>query len=145
MKLQKIPFKTIFSLSLPKATRIGIAVGLLSLAIVPPVGRALLQSGPRNLPEFLNRLPDANDEEKMRQQKQNQQDFEAANAARKKQVSEQTTKLLKLATDLKEEVDKTNKNTLSINTIQKAKTIKKLAHNIKSKLTESNAGYHAQK
>ena len=128
-----------------KTSRIGIAVGLLSLAVIPAVSKALLQNGPRNLPEFLNRLPDSNDEEKMRQQKQNQQDFEAANAARKKQVSEQTTKLLKLATDLKEEVDKTGKDTLSVDTIRKAEAIEKLARNIKAKLTESNPGYHAQK
>ncbi len=144
MKLQKIHFKTTLSPWI-KTSRIGIAVGLLSLAVIPAVGKALLQNGPRNLPEFLNRLPDSNDEEKMRQQKQNQQDFEAANAARKKQVSEQTTKLLKLATDLKEEVDKTGKDTLSVDTIRKAEAIEKLARNIKAKLTESNPGYHAQK
>jgi len=144
MKLQKIHFKTTLSPWI-RTSRIGIAVGLLSLAVIPTVGKALLQNGPRNLPEFLNRLPDSNDEEKMRQQKQNQQDFEAANAARKKQVSEQTTKLLKLATDLKEEVDKTGKDTLSVDTIRKAEAIEKLARNIKAKLTESNPGYHAQK
>jgi len=144
MKLQQIHFKAIFSPWM-KTSRIGIALGLVAVAIIPTVGKALLQSGPRNLPEFLNRLPDANDEEKMRQQKQTQQDFEAANAARKKQVAEQTAKLLKLATDLKEEVDKTGKDTLSLDSIRKADAIEKLAHNIKAKLTESNPGYHAQK
>ena len=144
MKLQEIQFKTIFSPWM-KISRIAIAAGLVAVAIIPSVGKALLQNGPRNVPEFLNHLPDANDEEKMRQQKQTQQDFEAANAARKKQVSEQTAKLLKLATDLKEEVDKTGKDTLSVDTIRKAEAIEKLARNIKAKLTESNPGYHAQK
>ena len=127
-----------------KTSRIAIAAGLVTVAIIPSVGKALLQNSPRNVPEFLNHLPDANDEEKMRQQKQTQQDFEAANAARKKQVSEQTAKLLKLATDLKEEVDKTGKDTLSVDSIRKAEAIEKLARNIKAKLTESNPGYHAQ-
>ena len=144
MKLQQIHFKAIFS-PWTRTSRMGIAIGLVAVAIIPTVGKALLQSGFRNLPEFLNRLLDANDEEKMRQQKQTQQDFEAANAARKKQVAEQTAKLLKLATDLKEEVDKTGKDTLSLDSIRKADAIEKLAHNIKAKLTESNPGYHAQK
>ena len=61
-------------------------------------------------------------------------DFTAANAERKKQIADDSTKLLKLATDLKTEVDKTTKDTLSLNVIRKADEIEKLAHDIKEKM-----------
>jgi len=44
-------------------------------------------------------------------------------------------RLLKLATDLKAEVDKTTKDTLSLNVIRKADEIERLAHNVKGKMT----------
>jgi len=112
----------------------GIFVGLLAVAMIPVVGKALLQQNPRNVPEFLNRLPDVNDQERMRQQQKGQENFEAANAARKKQISEDSAKLLKLATDLKAEVDKTNQDTLSLSVIRKADAIEKLARDVKEKM-----------
>ena len=45
-----------------------------------------------------------------------------------------TARLLQLATELKAEVDKTNKETLSLNIIRKADTIEKLAHDVKEKM-----------
>jgi|SRR5271157_2980230 len=81
-----------------------------------------------------NRVPDANDQIRMREQQAQKQNFEAANAERKKQIAEDSTKLLKLATDLKAEVDKTTKDTLSLNVIRKADEIEKLAHNVKEKM-----------
>jgi len=63
-----------------------------------------------------------------------QRNFDAANAERRKQIADDSTKLLKLATDLKTEVDKTTKDTLSLNVIRKADEIEKLAHNVKEKM-----------
>jgi nitric oxide reductase activation protein len=65
---------------------------------------------------------------------------DTANSDRKKQLSEDSEKLLKLATDLKAEVDKTTKDTLSINVIRKADEIEKLAHSVKEKMRVSPAG-----
>jgi hypothetical protein len=62
----------------------------------------------------------------------------AANAQRKTQIADDTAKLLKLATDLKTEVDKTDKDTLSVNVIRKAGEIEKLAHSVREK-TKSTA------
>jgi hypothetical protein len=56
---------------------------------------------------------------------------DAANTDRKKQIADEGANLLKLATDLKAEVDKTTKDTLSLNVIRKAEEIEKLAHNVK--------------
>jgi hypothetical protein len=59
---------------------------------------------------------------------------------RKKQISDQSAMLLKLATELKTEVDKTTKDTLSLEVIRKADEIEKLAHGVKeqTKLTAAN-------
>lgn len=81
-----------------------------------------------------NRLPDVNDQMKMRDKKDKQQSFEAANEERKKQLSDDSEKLLTLAMALKAEVDKTNKDMLSLNVIRKADEIEKLAHVVKEKM-----------
>lgn len=134
MRLQKIPFPR---MPLPwlKAGQVGIFAGLVAVAMMSLAGKALLQNSPRNIPEFINRLPDVNDQERMRQEQKSDKDFAASNALRNKQVSEETAKLLKLANDLKAEVDKAGKDTLSLNAIRKAEAIEKLAHNIKEKMT----------
>jgi hypothetical protein len=82
----------------------------------------------------VNRLPDANDQMEMRDQKAKQQNFVAANAERKKQIADDSAKLLKLANDLKAEIDKTSKDTLSLNVIRKADEIERLAHSVKEKM-----------
>jgi hypothetical protein len=59
---------------------------------------------------------------------------DAANTDRKKQIADEGANLLKLATDLKAEVDKTTKDTLSLNVIRKADQIEKLAHDVKEQM-----------
>ena len=81
-----------------------------------------------------NRLPDVNDQMEMREKQVLQQHYEAANAARQKQLADDSAKLLELAVALKAEVDKTNKDTLSLSVIRKADAIEKLAHNVKEKM-----------
>ena len=81
-----------------------------------------------------NRLPDKNDQMQMRDDQAKKQGFEAANTERKRQIADDTSKLLELATQLKAEVDKTSKDTLSINVIRKAESIEKLAHGVKEKM-----------
>jgi hypothetical protein len=88
---------------------------------------------PYLLPEA-NNLPDTNTQMRMREAQMKKQNFEAANAERKKQITDDSAKLLKLATDLKTEVDKTTKDTLSLTVIRKADEIEHLAHNVKEKM-----------
>jgi hypothetical protein len=85
-------------------------------------------------PTPLNQAPDANTQMQMRDQLAKQQNYAAANAERKKQIADDSAKLLKLATDLKAEVDKTTKDTLSLNVIRKADEIERLAHSVKEKM-----------
>jgi hypothetical protein len=56
------------------------------------------------------------------------------NVDRQKQLVSDTQKLLALANQLKEEVDKSNKDTLSLDVIRKADEIEKLAHSVKEKM-----------
>jgi hypothetical protein len=59
---------------------------------------------------------------------------EAANAERRRQIAEDAARLLQLATGLKAEVDKTDKDTLSLTVIRKADEIEKLARAVKDKM-----------
>lgn len=89
---------------------------------LPPPGQ--MPSGPVTPEEPNNPL-----EEKMLHQR-----MRALNDQRQKQLVEDTNKLLTLATQLKEEVDKSTKDTLSISVIKKADEIEKLAKSVKDKM-----------
>ena len=57
-----------------------------------------------------------------------------ANRDRQVQLHRDTDNLLKLATELKQYVDKANENTLSLDVVRKADEIEKLAHSVKEKM-----------
>ncbi len=56
------------------------------------------------------------------------------NIKRQQDLKKDTDKLLELATELKQYVDKTNENMLSVEVIKKAEEIEKLAHSVKDKM-----------
>ena len=60
-----------------------------------------------------------------------------ANQERQADLKRDTEKLLKLATELKEYVDKTNEGMLSVDVVKKAEEIEKLAHSVKDKMKGS--------
>jgi hypothetical protein len=57
-----------------------------------------------------------------------------ANHERQAQLQRDTDNLLKLANELKQDVDKSNENTLSLDVVKKAEEIEKLAHSVKEKM-----------
>ena len=61
-----------------------------------------------------------------------------ANEERQAALKSDTEKLLKLANELKEYVDKTNEHVLSLEVIKKAEEIEKLAKSIKEKMRGAN-------
>jgi hypothetical protein len=81
-----------------------------------------------------NQRPTPEDEERARVERDM---AKRANQERQVQLRRDTEKLLKLATELKEYVDKTNENILSINVVKKAEEIEKLAHSVKEKMKSS--------
>jgi hypothetical protein len=57
-----------------------------------------------------------------------------ASQERQAALKRDTDKLYKLATELKDYVDKTNENVLSLEVVKKAEEIEKLAHSVKEKM-----------
>ena len=57
----------------------------------------------------------------------------------KKQITDESAQLLNMALALKAEVDKTTKDTLSLNVIKKADEIEKLAKSVKEKMKSSGS------
>ena len=81
-----------------------------------------------------NRLPDSLEQIRMRDQKIKDKNYAAANSERMRQIGEDSAVLLKLATDLKAELDKTDKDTLSPKAIHEAELIERLSHNVQEKM-----------
>jgi hypothetical protein len=63
-----------------------------------------------------------------------EQQAQLRNTDRQKRLVADTDKLLALATDLKQQVDKSTKDTLSVDVIKKAEEIEKLAHSVKERM-----------
>ena len=93
---------------------------------VPPTGSPFPDAGSRPGREDRDRDPNL---ERMQEQA-----AKARNSDRQKRLVADTEKLLSLATELKQDVDKTDKNTLSVDVIKKADEIEKLAHSVKERM-----------
>jgi hypothetical protein len=63
-----------------------------------------------------------------------EQQAKLRNLERQKKLQEDTAKLLSLANELKADVDKSTKDTLSLEVVRKADEIEKLAHSVKEKM-----------
>lgn len=59
-----------------------------------------------------------------------------ANKKRQDEIRQETQKLYQLATELKDAVDKTNENVLSLDVVKKAEEVEKLAKQVKEKMKE---------
>lgn len=77
--------------------------------------------------------PDADSQE---QQQTEQQKVRVPISDKQKKLAADTDKLLALAKELKQQVDKTNKDVLSVNVVKKAEEIEKLARSVKSQMKE---------
>jgi hypothetical protein len=61
-----------------------------------------------------------------------------ANQSRHALLKADTDRLLKLAVELKDSVDKSSENVLSLDVVKKAEEIEKLAHSVKDKMKGPN-------
>jgi hypothetical protein len=77
----------------------------------------------------------AEDESRVRMEKDM---AKKANEQRQADLKRDTDKLLKLTTELKDYVDKTNENLLSVEVMNKAEEIEKLAHSVREKMRGNN-------
>ncbi|WP_263355320.1 hypothetical protein [Acidicapsa acidisoli] len=62
---------------------------------------------------------------------------ELADQQRKDQLAADTAKLLQLANELKAEMDKSTKDTLSLSVVKKAEQVEKLAHKVRDEMKAS--------
>jgi hypothetical protein len=83
-------------------------------------------------PQFGREKPRDPIEEKMEHDRE-----KALNKQRQTNLQKDTDRLLKLATELKEYVDKSNEHTLSLDVIKKADEIEKLAKSVKDRMKGS--------
>jgi hypothetical protein len=111
--------------------------GLTALSSVPQ------QPSPNQPPQYIeksypvpagNEWPDKNSQMQMHDKLATKKHFEAANLERKRQIDNDSAELLKLATELKSAIDKSDKDTLALDIIRKAELIEKLAHSVKEKM-----------
>ena len=68
------------------------------------------------------------------EQQQRKELQKKANLERQEEIKKDSEKLLELATELKQAVDKSNENTLSLDVVKKADQIEKLAKAVKDKM-----------
>jgi len=81
-----------------------------------------------------NNPPDANAQMLMRQNQWKKEDFEAINTLRKKEMGDDSTKLLILAADLNAKLAKLGKNPVPKNLLREAEVIELLAHDVHAKM-----------
>jgi hypothetical protein len=86
------------------------------------------------LPTPINQPPDVNTQMEMHDQHGKQQSFAAANAERRRQISQDSEKLLRLAADLNADVSRKISCPLPPNLIRKIDELEKLAHIVKEKM-----------
>ncbi len=74
------------------------------LSVTPAAGHALIQqNGTYVRSPAVNRMPDANDRDKMQQQQNDHDRIEAANAQRKLEITADSDKLLKMVSGVKKQ------------------------------------------
>jgi hypothetical protein len=78
--------------------------------------------------------PPSNSDETAWEAQQKKEMAKKINLQRQDEIKKDTGKLLELATELKQSVDKTDENTLSLEVIKKAEQIEKLARSVKEKM-----------
>lgn len=105
---------------------------LLFFAVVFFLLPIFAQSGPAPDPQFSAQGGPASkmDQDQIKKMQKQQ------NVERQKQLKADTEKLLALATELKQSVDKTNENVLSLDVVRKAEEIEKLAKHIKTNMRD---------
>ncbi len=84
-------------------------------------------------PAYPGQTPASHNEDVWEQQQQKALQ-QKANLQRQQEIRKDTEKLLELATELKQAVDKSNKDTLSLDVVKKAEEIEKLAKSVKNKM-----------
>jgi hypothetical protein len=110
-----------------------LGVLLLSLVISRRASAQGVGISPPQIPSPNSQRQEPSPEDEARK-KMEKEMAKKANEERQAALKRDTEKLVKLSTELKEYVDKSNENLLSVAVIKKAEEIEKLAHSVKEKM-----------
>jgi hypothetical protein len=111
------------------------ALAILLLLITAVLSVPSFGQNPMQIPRLNpNQGPNPDDREDEMRAKLEKDMAKKANRERQAQLHRDADTLLKLATELKQYVDKSNENTLSLDVVKKAEEIEKLAHSVKEKM-----------
>jgi hypothetical protein len=108
-------------------------LAILAALAVHPVISAQMQQGnspPATMQAAVTPAPNSS-AQAPKPEPQKQQGNDAASSEHKNQVADECAQLLKLATGLKAEVDKTTKDTLSVAVVRKAGELEQLARKVR--------------
>jgi hypothetical protein len=105
---------------------------ILWLASAPLIG--ITQNPQSPVPQLPNPAAPNSPSDNPARERMEKEMAKKANEERQAQLKRDSDRLLKLATELKESVDKSNQNTLSVDVIKKAEEIEKLARSVKEKM-----------
>jgi hypothetical protein len=94
-----------------------------------PPGFSVGEPQQQQIPGMRQEAPEDRDRAKLEREMEKKR-----NQQRHADLKRDTDQLLKLATQLKEYVDKSNENVLSLDVVKKAEEIEKLAHSVKDKM-----------
>lgn len=85
-------------------------------------------------PTAINQPLCANDQMRLRDQQQSAKSFAAANAERRRQIADDSAKLVKLAAELNAELAKLSKDKFPSGVTRKVDAIERLAHSVRQKM-----------
>jgi hypothetical protein len=111
-----------------------VAVLILSLALFAPTANSQGRTGPPNAPQVQSVSILATDNPLSRDQQLEKEQVARLIAGRQAQLRIDTAKLVALIAELKQQVDKTDVNILSMDVIKKAQEIQKLAKSVQEKM-----------
>src|SRR5579859_3182620 len=112
-----------------------ITVAVLTFALLS-LPRVIVHS--QGVPQFGHRTSQGNDNTIPPDMRKSME--KKANQQRQAELKRDSEKLVKLSTELKQYVDKTNENILSLDVIKKADEIEKLARSVKTKMRAEQYG-----
>ncbi|MGO9124695.1 MAG: hypothetical protein ACLP6G_07375 [Terriglobales bacterium] len=105
------------------------SMSLLLVALALPASSLAQNPGQIQRPHDPNAVPEDPDRQALEKEM-----LKRANQERQAQLRRDTEHLYRLSTELKQYVDKSSENTLSLEVIKKAEEIEKLAHSVKEKM-----------
>jgi hypothetical protein len=118
------------------ALQLTLTLVLLSLLLGSCGAMAQPPTTPQAIPPLGGTAPSDNQGQDPTRARMEHEAEKQRNLQRQEEIKRDSEKLLELATELKQYVDKTNENIISVDVIKKAEQIEKLAKSVKDKMKQ---------